>query len=80
VISGFHATDHGGENAGGVELERPSTPVASERRSPLGVHVTGYSPQVNCTVPKTVQNSFAKKMRCCPLRNIPPPHTHVLPA
>lgn len=52
VISEFHATDHGGENAGGVEPERPSTPVASERRSPLGVPIPGYSPQVNCTVQK----------------------------
>ena len=59
VISELHATDHGGENAGGVEPERPSTPVASERRSPLGVHIPGYSPQVNRTV-KNCPNSFTK--------------------
>lgn len=69
VISGLHATDHGGENAGGVdpEPERPSTPVASER-SPLGVHIPGYSPQVNCTVkitvPKLVHSRRVLLTRC----------------
>jgi hypothetical protein len=52
----IYATDHDGENAGGVEPEperpRPSTPVASERSPPLGVHIPGYSPQVNRTVKK----------------------------
>jgi len=35
-----------GESAG-VGIERPSTPVASERSHPFGVHTLGYSPQVN---------------------------------
>jgi hypothetical protein len=51
VIPDLHATDHVGESAGGVEpdepIRRPSTPVASERSHPLGVHIPGYSPQVN---------------------------------
>jgi hypothetical protein len=53
VILELHATDRGGEGAG-VEIERPSTPVASERRNPFGVRSPGYSPQVNGTV-KTVK-------------------------
>lgn len=46
VIPPLHATDRGGESAG-VGIERPSTPVASERSHPFGVHTLGYSPQVN---------------------------------
>lgn len=58
----IYATDHDGENAGGVEPEpeRPSTPVASERSPSLGVHIPGYSPQVNRTV-KTRPASFTKR-------------------
>ena len=52
AISGLPIIDRGED----VEPERPSTPVASER-SPLGVHVLGYSPQVNTQSKKTVRVS-----------------------
>ena len=56
AIPELHATDRGGGESAGVGPERPSTPVASER-SPLGVHVLGYSPQVNTQSKKTVRVS-----------------------
>jgi hypothetical protein len=64
VIPPLHATDRGGESAG-VGIERPSTPVASERSHPFGVRTLGYSPQVNIYTLKTCPIPFVKT-RCSP--------------